>query len=124
MNQNVMNIAQALSTTFDRMEALKVVQLIASMPSSAQGVMADVYHCMLESEEVEVTDPCRHFQPVTSRIQLDPSRYYIKDGIRKLSVVAFCRPASLEGWAYYVGLGGERYQINEFKLYRKGGWVK
>lgn len=39
-------------------------------------------------------------------------------------VVAFCRPSSLDGWAYYVGLGGEEYQINEFKLYRKGGWVK
>lgn len=119
-----MKMAQAIASTFDRLEARKVVQLMASMDSSAQGVLAAVYHSLLEGEEVEVENPCKVFVPVTGRTKLDPDRYYIKDGMRKLSVVAFCRPAAIEGWAYYVGLGGEEYQINEFKLYRKGGWVK
>ena len=124
MGTTAERMAQALSETFNRQEARKVVQLMASMESSAQGVLAAVYHCMLESEEVEVTDPCRHFRPVTSRLKLLADRYYIKDGDRKLSVVTFCRPADPEGWAFYIGLGGEEYPINKFKLYRKGGWVK
>lgn len=115
--------AQILAQRLGHLHAELLVEKMCTVESKHKIFMHDLLQVLAEPAETEIVDPCTHFTPVVARMSLEVGRYYVKISGVECPVNWFCRPAAVDGWASYVGPGGQTYSIRNHTAWRRGGWV-